>query len=131
MNQKLPFIGQLKPQYFWDVEISRLDDAKNKRLIIERIVTLGSLEEIKAIIAHYGRSEVVQVVQKLILDPKTLNFLSKYFDIPKTSFQCYTTKRSTPGTGTCKVFAGKRLPEWFLPCWWHCPFLVYGTPQIG
>jgi hypothetical protein len=92
MNSKQHIIAQLKPQYFWDVDLSKLNDTANKRLIIERVITLGTLGEIDLIINRYGRSEVIKVVQKISFDPKTLNFISKLFKIPKNDFTCYTRK---------------------------------------
>ena len=88
-----PFIKQLNPVYFWDVNISTLDENKSKRLIIERIINLGNLNEIKLIISQYGRNEVIHTICNLnILDPKTLNFFSLFFRIPKKKFTCYKRK---------------------------------------
>lgn len=92
MNSKQHIIAQLKPQYFWDVDLSKLNDTANKRLIIERVITLGTLQEIDLIVNHYGRSEVIKVVQKITFDPKTLNFISKLFEIPKNDFTCHIRK---------------------------------------
>jgi hypothetical protein len=90
MENKQQIIGQLKPQYFWDVDVSKINDKTNKRLIIERVITYGTLDEINLIVKNYGRAEVIKVVQKLTcLDPKTLNFISKIFEIPKNDFKCY------------------------------------------
>jgi len=90
MKTKLNIIEQLKPHYFWDIDFSRINATANKRLIIERIITYGTLDEIDLIVENYGRAEVIKVVQKLTcLDPKTLNFISKLFEIPKNDFKCY------------------------------------------
>jgi hypothetical protein len=86
----------LKPQYFWDVDISDNLDHVSRRLIIERILIFGNLKEIKMVIDHYGRSVVVDELCKLnYLDPKTLNFASKMFNKPKKSFKCYIRKQLT------------------------------------
>ncbi|MBN1185590.1 MAG: hypothetical protein JXB49_25110 [Bacteroidales bacterium] len=92
-NPKQHIIGQLKPHYFWDVDRSAIDDTANKRLVIERIITYGTLGEISLIISNYGRSEVIDVIRKLnFIDPKTLNFMAKLFNLSKTDFKCYTRK---------------------------------------
>ena len=84
----------LKPQYFWDVDISDNLEHISRRLIIERIFSFGNLTEIKLLIDFYGSSEVVYELCKLNhLDPKTLNFASKLFNIPKKSFRCYIRKQ--------------------------------------
>ena len=89
-------IQKLKPHYFWDVDFSKLDVHANKRLIIHRVITLGSLEEILMIVNHYGRPTFLSEIKKLSLDPKTLNFVSKVFEIPKNEFVCYNRKPLIP-----------------------------------
>jgi hypothetical protein len=92
-----PFISQLNPIYFWDVNFLTLDEKKSKRLIIERIVNFGNLNEVKLIINQYGKSEVIRTICNLnYLDPKTLNFFSLFFKIAKKNFKCYIRKQSTP-----------------------------------
>ncbi|OFX28251.1 MAG: hypothetical protein A2033_06105 [Bacteroidetes bacterium GWA2_31_9] len=92
-----PFIKHLNPLYFWDVNFLILDKKKSKRLIIERIITLGNLNEIKLLINNYGRDEVIRTICKInYLDPKTLNFFSLFFKIPKKKFKCYIRKQSIP-----------------------------------
>jgi len=89
------FLKQINPTYFWDINIDNIDESKSKRLIIERIINLGNLQEIKQVINHYGKYEVTKTICNLNhLDPKTLNFFSLVFNIPKTKFKCYTRKQS-------------------------------------
>jgi hypothetical protein len=81
----------LKSQYFWDVDISDNGSHISRRLIIERVFSFGTLTEIKLLIDHYGKKEVIEEICNLnYLDPKTLNFVSKLFNKPKKSFKCYT-----------------------------------------
>jgi len=88
---------ELNDQYFWDVDVSNLDPEASKRLIIERIFTLGNVKDIRAIIAYYGRDEIVEELCKLnYLDPKTLNFVSKLFNKPKKEFRCYISSQLSP-----------------------------------
>lgn len=93
----LSFIKQINPRYFWDVNISDLDEKKSKRLIIERIINLGKLDEIKLVISQYGKDEVIRTICNLnYLDPKTLNFFSLLFGVPKKKFICYKRRQLTP-----------------------------------
>ena len=90
-------LNQINPLYFWDVDIKSLDEQHNKRLIIERIATLGNLNEIKQMLQQYGHEEVTRVLCSLnYLDPKTLNLFSILLHQPKTRFKCYTRKSSHP-----------------------------------
>ncbi len=94
MIERLNISWDLKPRYFWDVDIQRLDVKKSKRLIIERVFELGTANEIMRIIDYYGTEEVSNVLKNLnYLDPKTLNFVSKLFGISLQSFKCYKRKQ--------------------------------------
>lgn len=84
----------IKPQYFWDVDISDNGNHISRRLIIERIFSFGTLTEIMSLIDYYGKKETLEELCKLnYLDPKTLNFISKIFNKPKKSFKCYLRKQ--------------------------------------
>ena len=88
-------ISQLNKVYFWDVDFAKLDKSKSKRLIIERVINLGNLSEIKLLREIYTADEIRQTLCNLnYLDPKTLNFGSLLFNIPKTRFKCYIKKSS-------------------------------------
>ena len=89
-------IEQLNKAYFWDVELAKIDSEKSKRLIIERVINYGNLGEIKLIKEFYGIKEIRSTLYKLnYIDPKTLNFISLLFHVPKTKFKCYTRKQLT------------------------------------
>ena len=84
-------LEQINKTYFWDINLKDLDETKSKRLIIERVMNFGTLREIKLIKMYYGKKEVIKNLCNLnYLDPKTLNFLSLLFNIPKSDFKCYT-----------------------------------------
>jgi hypothetical protein len=81
-----------KSHYFWDVDVSALDKKKNQRLIIERIITYGSLNEIILLLELYGKDVVISTCRQIhYFDPKTLNFLTALFNLPKEDFKCHTT----------------------------------------
>lgn len=82
---------------FWDIDISRLDEEKNSRLIIERVFSRGTLDEIRTVIKQYGKERVIDTLASVnYLDPKTLNFVSFLFDKPKNEFRCYLRSQSGP-----------------------------------
>lgn len=97
MKNSSDIFKELKDQYFWDVDVSKLEPEASKRLIIERIFTLGNVKDMREIIAYYGRDEIVEKLCKLnYLDPKTLNFVSKLFNKSKKEFRCYISNQSSP-----------------------------------
>jgi len=90
-------LDQLNKAYFWDVDFSKPDKSKSMRLIIERVINLGNLSDLKLIRQLYTEDEIIKTICKLnYLDRKTLHFASLFFKIPKTRFKCYTKKQSVP-----------------------------------
>ena len=97
MNASQDIVKQFKPQYFWDVNLLKLNDIEGKRLIVERVITLGTLHEIYLLIDTYGKAEITRIICSInYLDPKTCNFFSKLFNVPKKNFRCYTRKQLKP-----------------------------------
>ena len=95
MKRQLNIRKDLKPEYFWDVSIDGIDVNGSKRLIIERIFSYGTLEEINKIIDYYGKEDVINTLTELnYLDRKTLNFVSKLFNIQQKYFKCLKLKQS-------------------------------------
>ncbi len=87
----LPFRREL----FWDIDFTNLDQEKHKRLIIERVITLGNLEEFRQLLVIYNKEIIRQTIMKLgYLDPKTMNFVISFFEIDKNQLRCYTKKLS-------------------------------------
>lgn len=75
---------------FWDSDVSQIDLKKSKFYIIERIVTSGNYKDWQTMLSVYSKKEIKDCIIKIKdLDPKTLNFCSFYFDIPKEAFECY------------------------------------------
>jgi hypothetical protein len=96
MNSKKDISDILKQSYFWDIVIKK-EKSVSKRLVIERIFSLGTFDEVVSIIKYYGKKETEKVLLDLnYMDPKTLNFVSKYLGRSKTEFRCYTRKQSMP-----------------------------------
>jgi hypothetical protein len=97
MSPKNSIISGLKPQYFWDVDFSALNETSSIRLIIERVFTLGEVHEMNQVIGYYGRKKVFDMLSNLpYIDPKTLNFIAKLFNKPVKAFKCYQLQQSNP-----------------------------------
>ena len=85
------------PLLFWDIDTSKLHAEKNSRLIIERVFSFGTLDEIKRVIEEYGKERVVDTLTRLnYLDPKTLNLVCVLFKKNKNDFRCYARRQSGP-----------------------------------
>jgi len=94
MRNQLNISADFQKQLFWDFDLKGLDPDRSKRLIIERVFALGSLKEIRLVIDYYGKDIVLDVLRSLnYIDPKTLNFLSFFFNVSLESFVCYRRKQ--------------------------------------
>jgi hypothetical protein len=86
----------LRKELFWDFDFEKLDAGKHKRIIIERVLTLGNLAELMCILKYYDTSTMIGVIKEIgYLDPKTLSFVTSFFNIDKNSLKCFTKKQST------------------------------------
>ena len=96
MKEKYDITRLLKKTYLWDIDYTS-GRTVSKRLIIERVFSLGTLDELTLLINYYGREEVEKILMNLnYIDPKTLNFASKYFGKSKKTFKCYARKQLIP-----------------------------------
>ncbi len=90
-------IIHLSKQAFRDVDMDKLDYEKNADYIISKVFDNGSLEDLMEIIAWYGHSKVAEALKNApYLKETTMVFASKFFNIPISSFKCFTTKQYHP-----------------------------------
>jgi hypothetical protein len=85
----------LKKSYFWDIAVTP-GKPVSERLVVERTFNFGTVAEVALVMNYYGREEVERILLNLnYLDPRTLNFVARFFDRPKSDFKCYTRKQLT------------------------------------
>lgn len=90
-------IAMLSPHLFWDVDRSKLDIRRSKKLIVQRVLEYGLLNDWVLINKHLGLREISEIATNLrSLDEKALSFISFLSKIPKEKFLCYTMKQSSP-----------------------------------
>jgi len=90
-------LSGLNPQYFWDVDLSGLDEVSSCRLVIERVFSLGDIHEVNLVVDYYGKHKVIEVLCNLsYIDPKTFNFIVKLFTLPPEKFKCHQKQQSKP-----------------------------------
>jgi hypothetical protein len=97
LQTPIPHLLNISKTIFWDVDTEKMDLTRSAPLIIERVISLGELDEFKRIVAFYGREKMRSVITNFRhLDPKVQRFCEVYFDIPPTEFRCSTSKLSHP-----------------------------------
>jgi hypothetical protein len=88
-------LENINPVYFWDVRRDQLNESVSRKLIIERVFSLGSLREMNLVHDYYGEETIIRTLTSLAyIDPKTLNYISIKYNVPKSHFKCYKRKRS-------------------------------------
>jgi len=89
-------ISELSDHLFWDVQRTKLDPQKNKKLIIHRVLDYGLMQDWKFITMYYGLDNILNTARQIRdLDPKTASFLAHLSNTSVSDFLCYTTKQST------------------------------------
>ena len=89
-------INSLSNHLFWDVDLSGIDQEKNSKYIITKVLQYGLLTDWKQLLAFYGIEKITNTAMQIKgLDKKTASFLALITNTPKKSFLCYTTEQST------------------------------------
>ncbi|MCL2006668.1 MAG: hypothetical protein FWG77_01150 [Treponema sp.] len=87
MAQRNP---NLSKHLFWDIDVNKLDFQSRASFVLERVFTMGMQEDEWKAVKYYGKEKIrEEVVKCKVLDRKTLNYLSIFYDIPKKDFACY------------------------------------------
>ena len=88
-------VHDLSDHLFWDTDRNKLDFERSKSQIIYQVVEYGKMEDWRIIREVYDKETLKEVVTNFrSMDDVTLSFLASFLDLDKTSFRCYTTKRS-------------------------------------
>ena len=91
----MPFVTKHLPSaLFWDIDYSKLDWAKHKNLIVQRVIERGSYNALQEIIEHYGKMKLAEIIKKLpYLSPRDMAFVNIYFNISLNDLKCYSKKQ--------------------------------------
>lgn len=82
---------------FWDVDAATFDLQKGRRLVVQRVLTLGTLKDLRTLATLYPLSVIRKVVLEIRdWEPQVLNFISVWLEIPKEEFACSTSRHSRP-----------------------------------
>ncbi len=82
---------------FWDVDPETFDPERGRRLVVQRVLTRGTLEDLRKLMVRYPRSVLRETVLGIRdWEPKVRNFISIWLDIPKEEFACCTSRLSHP-----------------------------------
>lgn len=81
---------------FWEYDTRNFDFVKNKRLVAERVITLGRLNDWYAAFDMYGGIEGFRKIAKdevIGLDDKSFNFMCRALNLKEEETLCYKRKQ--------------------------------------
>lgn len=79
----------------WDADLNDIDVYKHKTWIVSRVLTRGSLEDIRAILKFYTDEELKEAVLKSkTLNEQSMYFAAQYLNLNFEDFTCYKLKQS-------------------------------------
>jgi hypothetical protein len=89
MNDFLQGVLASRKELFWDK--AALDPEKDRFVIVERILEFGTEREARKVVSCFGEEFVREVVRtSRNLSPKTVNYFSWLFHIPRETARCFS-----------------------------------------
>lgn len=83
----------LNSTLFWDSDITSIDWQVNANAVIIRVLERGDLEDFREIRRFYGDKKIKNAsLAARYLSERTWSFISFFFEIPKTEFECYRNR---------------------------------------
>ncbi|WP_455620796.1 DUF6922 domain-containing protein [Parabacteroides sp.] len=84
----------VSPSLLWEYDLSDFDWWKSRKIVVQRILERGWLEDYYAGFNLYGGIEGFREIIKEIpfLSPRDMNFACIVFDLKKEDLKCYTRK---------------------------------------
>jgi hypothetical protein len=85
---------ELSASLFWDSDINIVDWQIQKNSIIVRVLERGQLEDFRELRRFYGDEKIKKAaLAARYLSDRTLSFVSFFFELPKTNFECYKNRQ--------------------------------------
>lgn len=76
-------------KYFWEIDTDTLDVKKRSHYVIERLLEQGNMKSIQWLLNQFGKNQLIGILrQSRKISPKTANFWSLVYDIPKEEIKC-------------------------------------------
>jgi hypothetical protein len=84
-------IKQLKPVYFWDTPIDKLDEIKNASYIIRRVFEMGDIDEIALVHGYYGNEKCIDalITAEYLREPAIIQGMVFLDILHRNLFKCY------------------------------------------
>ena len=86
-------------KYFWDTDITKIDQEKHQTYIIERLLEHGDEKAVQWLVSQFPEQTVIQILKTTrSLSQKSANFWSLIYGVPKDQIRCLNKQLTTqPG----------------------------------
>lgn len=86
--------ASVSPSLLWEYDLSRFDWWRMRKVVVQRIIERGWLNDFYAAFRLYGGIEGFREIIKEvpILSSRDMNFVCIVFDLKKEELKCYTRK---------------------------------------
>ena len=86
----------VSPSLLWEYDLSDFDWWKSRKIVVQRIIERGWIDDYYAAFNLYGGIEGFREIIKEIpyLSPKDMNFACIAFNLKKEDLKCYTHRQS-------------------------------------
>lgn len=86
----------ISPTLLWEYDLSNFDWWKSRKIVVQRILERGWIDDFYAAFNLYGGIEGFREIIKEIpyLPPKEMNFACIAFNLKKEDLKCYTHRQS-------------------------------------
>lgn len=86
----------ISPSLLWEYDLSSFDWERSRRLVVQRVIERGRLEDFVGAINRYGGIEAFRETIKEVphLSDKDIAFVCTYFNLNKDELLCYRRKQS-------------------------------------
>lgn len=88
---------KLSKHLFWDADRSKLSFDRNEKLVVQRVLEYGLLEDWIILRDYYGVERIAEIAMTIRdLDSISANFIATLADKPIEKFRCYIWRQSHP-----------------------------------
>lgn len=89
-QKKIKKIPSFLSQYFWDVDVNKVDPQKNSYFVISRLLDKGDLKAVRWVKSHYSAPIIKICLQKYRdFSLKSASFWSLIYQVPKNKVKCF------------------------------------------
>jgi len=95
-KKKIKENPQVDRHLLWDVNYDKIDWWAMRRLVVQRVIERGWMNDFYAIFRLYGGPKGVREIVKeipAVMSPRNEAFARNLFNLSKNELQCYTRKR--------------------------------------